>query len=210
MPRMGKDVAAQVPTVRPVTAVAAPFALRLALAASLLALVAALVPTAGAEGAPSAWSSYLAAAGGCANADNGAASAAEQRRALVCLVNVARAHQHSGRLERSPRLMRAAVLKGRRLVSCGTFTHTPCGSDAALDARAAGYDYGVFAENLYAATWGTATPRMVVLAWLQSPGHRHNLLRPGFRHFGTALVRANGFLGGQDAVVWVAHFGSPR
>lgn len=210
MPRTGRDGAAQVPTVRPVTAVAAPVALRLALAASMLALLAALLPTAGAEGAPSAWSSYLAPAGACRNADNGAASAAEQRRAVVCLVNVARARQHSGRLARSPRLMRAAVLKGRRLASCGTFTHTPCGSDAALDARAAGYDYGVFAENLYAATWGTATPRMVVSAWLQSPGHRHNLLRPGFQHFGTALVRANGFLGGQDAVVWVAHFGSPR
>jgi uncharacterized protein YkwD len=183
---------------------------RVALGAVVVALVAAVLPTSVAASANGSWGAYLAPAGTCAGAEDATASAAMQRRAVMCLVNWARARERSGTLRTSPALTRAAVLKGRRLVSCGTFSHTPCGSDPAAAARAAGYDYGVFAENLFAATWGTATPRAVVSAWLNSPSHRVNLLRPGFRHLGAASFRANGFLYGQDAVVWVAAFGSPR
>ncbi len=68
----------------------------------------------------------------------------------------------------------------------------------------------MFGENLYVAGWGTATPRQVVAAWLASPGHRANVLRPGFRHLGAAFVRGDDLLDGEDAVVWIAAFATPR
>jgi uncharacterized protein YkwD len=65
-------------------------------------------------------------------------------------------------------------------------------------------------ENLYLGTWGRVSPRDAVAAWLRSPAHRENLLRPGFRHLGAALVRAQGMRRGGDAAVWVTQFATPR
>jgi uncharacterized protein YkwD len=182
----------------------------MALVVCVLASLAAVLVASPARGAGTAWSAYLAPAAVCQRADDASAPAAVQRRALTCLVNFARARGGRGELRQSPSLSRAASIKGRRVVSCGSFTHTPCGSHPAAGARKAGYEYGMFGENLYVAGWGTATPRQVVAAWLASPSHRANVLRPGFRHLGAALVRGDGLLGGEDAVVWIAAFATPR
>jgi len=60
-------------------------------------------------------------------------------------------------------------------------------------------------ENL---AWGTGsygTARGVVRAWLKSPGHRRNLLRPGFRRIGLGEVTAT-FQGLAGARVVTADF----
>jgi uncharacterized protein YkwD len=107
-------------------------------------------------------------------------------------------------------LQRAATLKGERVASCGQFSHTPCGSAVTAAVQAAGYRYATFGENLFAGTWGQVSARDVVLAWLESPEHRANVLSPSFRDLGAAPVRARGLLDGGDAVVWTATFGSRR
>jgi uncharacterized protein YkwD len=94
-------------------------------------------------------------------------------------------------------------------VSCRQISHTPCGSDLVAPVRAAGYAYSSFAENLYVGSLGSASARDVVSAWLQSPGHRVNILNPGFRDVGTALVRADGVFYEGAAVVWIAAFAPP-
>jgi uncharacterized protein YkwD len=172
-------------------------------AASLLAFL--LVGQAdGAERASSA------PAGACRAADDAAAPVAEQARAVACLVNWARKQENRSRLIRRSALTRAAQLKGERVASCGQFSHTPCGTAMVSGVDAAGYRYAMFGENLFAGSWGRVTPRDVVNAWLASPPHRANMLSGTFRHLGAAPVRANGLLGGVDAVVWTATFASPR
>jgi uncharacterized protein YkwD len=42
---------------------------------------------------------------------------------------------------------------------------------------------------------------------MRSPGHRANILSPGFRDLGIA-VRRGSFSGYPNAAVWVAEFGS--
>lgn len=163
-----------------------------------------------ADGAERAWSEYLAPAGSCASAESSAASAADQARAVACLLNWARAQDRRSRLVRRPALQRAAELKGQRVASCGQFSHTPCGAAVTSGVSATGYRYATFGENLFAGTWGKVSPRDVVTAWLQSPPHRANVLGGQFRHVGAAPVRASGLLGGGDAVVWIAAFASPR
>jgi uncharacterized protein YkwD len=176
----------------------------------MIFLSAFLVIAGRADGAASAWSVYLAPAGACTAADDAAAPATVQVRAVACLVNWARAQDSRKRLVRRPALQLAATLKGERVASCSQFSHTPCGSAATAAVRKAGYRYSTFGENLYAGTWGHVSARDVVNAWLRSPEHRANILGASFRDLGAAPVRAQGLLEGADAVVWTATFGSRR
>ena len=183
---------------------------RLALAAVFLFATLAVVLVGRADGAAQGWSAYLAPSAACPGADDAAAPRADQRQAITCLVNWARAHDGRGRLARSKGLQRAASLKGYHVASCGQLSHTPCSTGVTDAVRAAGYRYASFGENLFAGVDRLATPRDVVQAWLHSPPHRANLLRPGFRQLGIAGVRTHALLGNVDSIVWVAAFGTPR
>lgn len=194
---------------RAVTVVSAAASARLFASLVAAASILACVVTGQANGGTRAWSTYLAPAGACTAADDASAPADVQSRAVTCLVNWARAQERRSRLLPRTKLERASKLKGRRVASCGQFSHTPCGVDVTAAVRASGYRYGVFGENLFAGTWGRISPRDVVAAWLASPLHRANILGRQFRHFGAAPARAAGLLGGSDAVVWTATFASP-
>jgi uncharacterized protein YkwD len=193
-----------------VTSVSAATPSRLLASLFVVASCLTLVLAGRADGAGRSWSSYLAPADACRAADDASASAADQMRAVACLMNWARTQDGRTRLARRSALQRAAEVKGQRVASCGQFSHTPCGANLTVGVNAAGYRYAVFGENLFAGTWGKVTPRDVVSAWLQSPPHRANVLGGQYRHVGAAPVRANGLLGGTDAVVWTATFASPR
>jgi len=179
-------------------------------AALTAALVAALALVGVAEGGARGANAYLAPASACPGADDVAASPAVQRRALGCLVNWARKQDRRSGLRHPAALQRAALLKGRAVASCASFSHTPCGSDPTAVLRAAGYRYSSYGENLFVGPWGQDSAREVVAAWLASPVHRANILRASFRDFGATFVHAPGLDGGADAVVWVGAFASPR
>jgi uncharacterized protein YkwD len=183
---------------------------RIALTAALFAALAALVCASSADGGGRAWNAYLAPAAACKGSTDPAAPAAVQQRAVVCLVNWARRQDSRARLSQSSSLQRAAGLKGKKVVSCGQLSHTPCGSGLTAPLTQAGYRYASFGENLFVGTWGSVSARDVVAAWLQSSGHRANVLRPYFRDVGAAFVRADGLLNDGPEVVWIATFGSRR
>lgn len=195
---------------RAVTVSAATPVRRLVPAFAVAALLVVLATGQAADGAGRSWSGYLAPAGACGAADDAAAPAGAQARAVACLVNWARAQDGRSRLASRPALRKAAQDKGLKVASCGQFSHTPCGAPITAAVNASGYRYGWFGENLYAGTYGQVSPREVVAAWLQSPSHRANMLRRHFRHVGVAPVHAPGLLEGTDAVVWTAAFASPR
>jgi len=50
--------------------------------------------------------------------------------------------------------------------------------------RAAGIHFGVAAENI---AMGHRTPEEVISAWMDSQGHRENILHPGLRHLGVGF-----------------------
>lgn len=195
---------------RPVTSAAAAAPVRVgAIAFAFVSLLAVLV-VGRADGSTRASSVYLAPDNACASASDPNAPAAVQTRAIVCLVNYARAQDRRRRLVQRPRLHLAAELKGERVATCRQFSHTPCGAALTSDVQAAGYRYSTFGENLFAGTWGHYSARDVVNAWLNSPPHRANMLNGRFRDLGAAPVRATGLLDGGDAVVWTATFGTRR
>jgi len=69
--------------------------------------------------------------------------------------------------------------------------HGQDGSEPAERILAAGYAGGrVTGENL---AWGQgerASPAFIVDGWMHSPGHRANILRPGFDEIGIGIVAA--------------------
>jgi uncharacterized protein YkwD len=183
---------------------------RVGLTAALLAICAAFFFAGSADGGARAWSAYLAPTSACNGSTDPAASAVVQRRAVACLINWARKQDRRAQLSPSSPLDRAAGMKGQKVASCGQFSHTPCGSNLVGPLKASGYPYASFGENLFVGTLGAVSARDVVSAWLQSAGHRENILRPYFRDVGAASVRASGLLGGGAEVVWVTTFGSQR
>jgi uncharacterized protein YkwD len=194
-----------------VTSVPAAAPLRLALVAALAASFVAFLVAGRAEGAGAgSWRAYLAPATVCPGATDRTASPAVQERAAACLVDWARARAHVSRLRRPASLGRGATLKGRKVAACRQFSHSPCGIHPGSSTLAAGYRYSRLGENLYLGTWGRVSPRDAVAAWLRSPAHRANLLRPGFRHLGAALVRAHSLRAGGDSAVWVTQLATPR
>lgn len=180
------------------------------LVAAFVAAAIAFVGAGAVEVAHASTSAQLGPAAACEGADDPGAPLGVQQRAITCLVNAARQQADRRLLATPPKLRRAAAIKGHRVVSCGQFSHTPCGSAATAAIRAAGYRYAWFGENLFAGTWGEFSPRQVVASWLGSPGHRANILRPGFRHFGASRIRAQGVFGEAQTAVWVATFASPK
>jgi uncharacterized protein YkwD len=143
--------------------------------------------------------------GACAG-ETATAGSATQLRAMRCLVNSVRRHAGVPALRSNRTLARAARLKGRRIGACGQFTHEPCGEPFTAAFRAAGWRGATMGENI---AWGTdwkGSPRAVIDAWLQSPGHRANQLRRSFRLQGLA-VRTVVLPGVGPARLWVNAFG---
>jgi uncharacterized protein YkwD len=88
----------------------------------------------------------------------------------------------------------------------GYFEHkSPDGTTVRERSKAAGYNWRSIGENI---AEGQLSVAEVVDTWMNSPGHRRNLLDPGFRELGVGLALGNGR--GGYRVLWVQNFGTPR
>jgi uncharacterized protein YkwD len=131
----------------------------------------------------------------CANADLEATkdNLPEIRAAILCLHNQIRAENNLPALRENKRLRKAALGHSRHMVEDTFFEHTtPEGVtmvDRILRAKYVREDEGwVLGENL---AWGTGsfgTPRGALDAWMDSPGHRANILKRSFRDMGVGVV----------------------
>ena len=120
---------------------------------------------------------------------------------LLGAVNDVRAAHNLRPLRVDSTLVRAARDYSATLIRRDVFSH------GALGPRLARYGARgpLYGENL---AWGkgeTATARGIVRGWLASPGHRANLLRPGWTRIGIGS-RTGTFLGYGGATVVTADF----
>jgi uncharacterized protein YkwD len=136
----------------------------------------------------------------------GAVSVRAYARAVECLVNKQRAAAGVRALSHDRRLARAARRFSSAMVRERFFDHvSPGGSTLGRRARAAGYGGGTLGEAIGWGEGDLGTPRAIVAAWLHSPEHRANLLRPSYRRIGIGdLVGA--FQGHAGAHVVTADF----
>jgi uncharacterized protein YkwD len=173
---------------------------------SLLLLCAALLALALAApaGADAAAPTVVRAAGACPG-EGATTGAATQLRAMRCLVNRTRRSAGLPALRSNRTLSRAARLKAGRIAACGQFTHTPCGAPFTAAFHAAGWRGGTMGENLAYGQSSLGSPRAILASWLESPGHRANLLRRSFRLQGLA-VRTVALPGIGAVRLWVNAF----
>ncbi len=169
-------------------------------AAAVVALLALLLVE-GAVAVPNA--SLVASAKTCPDSRSFQASPADQRTALLCLINFARSTAGLVSVQESGTLSRVARAKGRDIVLCRDFDHSACGKPVFAKLDASGYRYRLVGENLYAAQRPTGTARDAFVAWLNSPPHREVIFLPRFSDAGIALFPLTRFQGTRDVQLWV-------
>lgn len=124
---------------------------------------------------------------------------------VTALTNNARLAEHQSILVENELLTHAAQAKADDMAAKGYFTHvSPDGSQPWDWIIRAGYRYEYAGENL-AVNFDDSDG--VVNAWLASPTHRFNLLRPQYTEIGVAT--STGIYKGRQAVFVVQMFASP-
>jgi uncharacterized protein YkwD len=127
---------------------------------------------------------------------------------LLSATNTQRA-QNGGlpALTLNSKLASAAQAKANDMVARNYWSHnTPDGQEPWVFMDAAGYEYQKAGENL---AYGFATSADTVTGWMNSPGHRANILDSAYKEVGFGFANASNFVStGQETVV-VAMYGNP-
>ena len=127
-------------------------------------------------------------------------SAGERR--VVELTNAQRAAAGCGAVTIDIRLVNAARAHSADMASRSYFSHSSLDGRTVSDrVRGAGYSGGYIGENIAA---GYASPEAVVDGWMNSAGHRANILNCNYRHIGVGFAS-----GGPYGSYWTQDFASP-
>lgn len=85
------------------------------------------------------------------------------------------------------KLGRAAMVHACDMVVHDFFDHSGTdGSTIQTRVRNAGYDDCIVAENI---AWGYPRSEQIISGWLNSPGHRRNMLHPRLEEFGIGITQ---------------------
>ena len=117
--------------------------------------------------------------------------------ALACLTQQARTYHQLGPISDQPALLAAAAAKAADMQSCG-YGHEACGHPFDYEIHAKGYTGQCYGENI---AYGQKSPHDVFVAWMNSPGHRANILNPDYRDLGVAEAA------GPNGPLWVMELG---
>jgi len=133
--------------------------------------------------------------------------------ATLCLLNGERADRGLPALTLNARLTRAADLYAADLVSGSYFSHTGRdGSDLMQRIRRTGYlpsgGGWSIGENLAWGTGALATPGAIMRAWMNSPGHRDNILNARYREIGIGVAGGNPKRGDGAGATYATEFGA--
>lgn len=116
---------------------------------------------------------------------------------VVDLVNAERAKEGLAPLTIDPNVEKAADVRAREIQS--KFDHTrPNGSSFSSALKEQGADFRGAGENI---AWGQQTPKEVMNAWMNSPGHRANIMNKSYTHIGVGNVQ-----NGSGTQYWVQLF----
>jgi uncharacterized protein YkwD len=116
---------------------------------------------------------------------------------ILKLTNDHRAQYRLKPLRLNCRLLAAAQRHTFDMVKMGKMTHAGSdGSKIGQRVKRVGYDYRSVAENV---AWGQDTVQRVVHSWMNSPGHRQNILNPNYTEMGI----------GYSQKYWTQVFGQP-
>jgi uncharacterized protein YkwD len=133
--------------------------------------------------------------------------------AVLCLVNAERAALGLPGLNESPQLDEAAIGMAQRMVTEHFFSHnTPDGKNVVERIEPTGYipnssDW-VVGENLAWGSGALSTPQAIVNGWMNSPGHKANILAPDYKDIGLAAAMGAPSTSVTGGTVYVNDFGA--
>lgn len=109
---------------------------------------------------------------------------------VIRLVNEERAKYGLSPLQKDEGAVKVAHLRAKEIVQ--SFSHTrPDGSSCFTAAKQLGVTYSTAGENI---AYGYADPAQVVNGWMNSEGHRKNILSSSFTKIGTGCYRSGNVL----------------
>lgn len=123
---------------------------------------------------------------------------------IISLANEVRKEKNLPALEKNEKLMESAMLKAQDMKEGEYFEHvSPSGLDMSYFVSEVEYKYATVGENL---AEGYFSSRAVHDAWMNSEGHRENIISPDFEEIGVAVLEINkdGFV----SFLAVQHFGA--
>lgn len=110
---------------------------------------------------------------------------------VVKLTNAERTKAGLSPLQTDDKLMAAAREKSQDMQSNNYFSHTSPTFGSPFDRmKALGIAYKSAGENI---AQGQRSPQEVVQAWMDSPGHRANILNGKFTHIGVGYVKSGNY-----------------
>ncbi|AWZ09844.1 hypothetical protein DRB89_41730 [Streptomyces sp. ICC4] len=141
-------------------------------------------------------------AGGGSGGAGGSSGESGAESAVLSLVNKERAAAGCGALTANAKLSAAARTYSDTMARSGVMSHTgPDGSTMTTRVEAAGYGWSRLGENI---ARGQADAAAVMKAWMNSPGHKANILNCDFREIGIGLHQGDG------GPWWTQNFGTPK
>ncbi|MGW2117039.1 CAP domain-containing protein [Streptomyces zhihengii] len=121
---------------------------------------------------------------------------------VLALVNKERAAAGCGPVTANAKLTKAADDYSDVMAASGVMSHTgPDGSTMTSRVEAAGYAWSTLGENI---ARGQADAEAVMDAWMNSPGHRANILNCSFDELGVGVHMGDG------GPWWTQNFGAGR
>ena len=140
-----------------------------------------------------------------------AATMATAKAATLCLLNVQRAANGLKPLTDNAFLERVSDGYSRAMVTTGVFDHVLADG---LDLAARLTDYTNLAdswsvgENIGYGESILATPAAMVVAWMNSPGHRANILNGEFEEVGIGIANGTPVGSGPNSATYTTDFGA--
>ena len=122
---------------------------------------------------------------------NTSSSVSAYEAEVVRLVNVERAKNGLGALTLNAKLSDVARAKSQDMRDKGYFSHTSPTYGSPFDMMTKfGISYRTAGENI---AMGYSTPQAVVTGWMNSPGHRANILNGSFTQIGVGYVASGNY-----------------
>lgn len=126
---------------------------------------------------------------------------------LLASTNVQRTSNGLGALAINSKLTQAAQAKANDMVARNYWSHnTPDGQEPWVFFTNAGYDYLAAGENL---AYGFATSEDTVTGWMNSPGHRANILNGTYQEVGFGMANSSNFQSNGEQTIVVAMYAKP-
>lgn len=133
--------------------------------------------------------------------DSSVSQVSETAKETARLVNIERSKAGLSALIIDGQLSKIATIKAEDMNNNNYFAHTSPTYGSPWDmAKRFGYTYRSFGENI---AMGQRTPAEVVKAWMDSPGHKANILSKSYTNIGAGIAKDS-----DGRIYWVHMFSS--